>query len=577
MIECEGFVEDLTCQVINARLFEATDTAARFLFSSQDTLGNPVTGSGTVYYRPVGTTTWMTATQAAMSTSYNVLVTGLTSGTLYEWYAEVELPDGSTCVSSTNQFMTEGGVVNPPTDCTVCIENGAGMWEIENIEAFGGWIEQPANANTSGPWYSWQGGNNFFLQEAGEDILKYTVDIKQAGNYIFKIHSFSDTSADPTRPDLANDAWVRFPTGVDVAGEVDAQQGWIKVFRNGSFANQWTWLSSAEHLGNQWVQTVQFFSAGTHCIEISGRSNGHGIDRFALCQVGAGIDPASLPASPLINCGNATKTLPTTSLYDPGCDLIALHYDVAPDLDDLHAIAAGCSLSTCFNIDPCVVIGTYGLLNGSGDHMDQYLNDTNHLGQTGAPYQGNVTRRQMAIDVATASFGSNGFIDTGDGWTAAVNAAAAKWKPVLQSGCDVWVQEGGPMDFTAGVLLELQSQGCTAAELKRVHIIQHANFNITQTLANNFNTVQNLGDYILIPNGNLPNNGSADLEDVNVNTTNSTFAVWARNSACAAGWNAALDRFSAKVDFSDTVEYLYILGIGTGTINTLQDFCDYVD
>lgn len=584
VIDCEGLSPQLVvCEVTNARLFQATDTGARWLFGSTDTLGNPVTGVGTVYYRPVGSSTWATETQALASSSYNIVALGLTSGTLYEWYAEVELPDGSICVSSINQFMTEGGVINPPTDCTVCIENGAGMWEVEIEDAYNGWIEQPANAETSGPWYSWQGGNNFFLTEAGEDILKYTVDIKQAGNYVFKMHSLADNAGQGSALDQSNDVWVRFPTGVDVVGEVNAQQDWLKVFRGGNLANQWTWVTSAERLAVQWVQTVQFFSAGTHCIEISGRSNGHGIDRFALCLQGNNVNPDTLPASPLVNCGTASKQLPGSSLYDPACDLVALHYDVAPDLDDLQAIAAGCSLSRCFGIDPCVVIGTYGLGTHPtfGNLMDQYLNSTNYLGQS-PNFQGTQSRQLLAQAVANAAYGSGNYLDTGAGWTAAVNAQAAKWKSTIQAGCQVHVAEGGPSDFTSDVLRQLKVLGCTDAQIKSsVRVYQHSfgtgSFNEGMTLAANLAYVQNAATYVTVPNGNIGGNGSADLEDPNVNTTTSTFAVWARNSACGGAWSAALDRFSAKIDFSDTVEYLTILGIGTGDINTVQDFCDYVD
>ena len=577
-VTCEGSSSvEAGCQVINARLFQATESAARFLFSSQDLMGNAITGTGTIYYREVGSTVWLTETQAAASTSYNILVPGLASGTLYEWYAEVELPDGSTCVSSINQFMTEGGVINPPTDCTVCIENGAGMWQVELEDAYNGWIEQPANANTQGPWYSWQGGNNFFLAEAGEDILKYTVDIKQAGNYIFKIHSLADNAGQGSAIDQSNDIWVRFPTGVDVAGEVQAQQDWIKVFRNGSLANQWTWVSAAEKNATQWAQTVQFLAAGTHCIELSGRSNGHGIDRIALCLQGNNVNPANLPDSPLTNCGGS-KELPASSLYDPSTDIIALHYDVAPDLDDLDAIASGCSLSNCFGIDPCVVIGAYGL--NDPQRAVQY-NDPNSskLGQSNATYA-NVSRRQMAIDVATAAYGAGNFLDTGGGnWDAAVNAQAAKWKPVVQSGGLVHVAEGGPSDFTADVLRRLLVLGCTAAQIKSsVQVVQHAPpFNNGNTLPANLAYMQANATYIGIDNGNQSGNSTADLEDASENTTTGAFAVWARASACGNAWDAAMDRYVTKIDFSDTVEYLHILGIGLGTISDVTDFCNYVE
>lgn len=571
-------VNDPDCNVVNARVFECTDTGIRWLWTTQDANGNGVQTTGTLCFRVLGSNTWIQSS-GGTSSSFNVVEQGLTPGTTYEWQAKSELPNGDICSSSINQVTTKSDD-QTERNCTVKANDTYAAWEVELEDAYGGWIVNgaPNNSGVSGDSYEWKGGNNFFLAEAGQDILKYTVCITDPGVYQFKIRSFSDTSQDPTRPDLANDVWVRFPTGVDVAGQVDAVQGWIKVFRNATFANQWTWVSSAEHNGNQWQTTQQFFSAGNHCIELSGRSNCHSIDRIVLCKVGAVANPDAVANSPLIDCDDTVKELPPNAPYNDSCpDLIALHFDVAPDLDDLHAIAAGCSLSNCFDIDPCVVIGTYGLFNGTGNHMQQYLTDTNLLGQSNSTYQGQ-TRQQLANAVATAAFGAGGYLDTGNGWTAAVNATAAKWKIALDNGCDVWVAEGGPMDFTADVLARLIQLGCTSAQLNsNVHVVQHANFNITQTLPANFTFVQNNSDYIIIPNGNFPNNGSADLEDVNINTTSSNFAQWARASACGGAWDAALDRFSAKVDFSDTVELLHILGIGTGTVSTIQDFCDFVD
>ena len=557
-------------------MFAVTESGIRWLWTSQDLQGNAVVTTGTLCYREVGSNTWINL-PGGTSSSFNVVQLNLTPDTLYEWQAKSVLADGGQCESSINQVKTLIDGTQPTGDCTVKANNDYAAWEVELIDPYGGWILNggPNQGGVSGDSFEWKGGNNFFQSQAGEDILKYNVCIVDPGVYQFKIRSYADNSTSAN--DQANDIWVRFPTGVDVAGQVTALQGWIKVFRNGSFANQWTWVSSAEHNAQQWQTTQQFFSAGDHCIELSGRSNCHSIDRIVLCKVGSVPNPDSVPNSQLINCdGPATKQLPASSLYDP-CDVIALHYDVAPDLDDLQAIAAGKSLSNCFDLDPCVVIGTYGLLNGSGNHMQQYLTDTNLLGQSNSTYQGQ-TRQQLANAVATAAYGAGNYLDTGNGWQAAVNSAATKWKAALDNGCQVWVAEGGPMDFTSDVLRRLRDLGCTQAELQlNVNVIQHASFNITQTLAANFTYLQNNSNYVLIGNGNNPNNGTADLENAAVNTTNSSFAIWARNSACAGAWSAALDRFSSKVDFSDTVELLHILGIGTGAVNDLNDFCNYVE
>ena len=268
-----------------------------------------------------------------------------------------------------------------------------------------------------------------------------------------------------------------------------------------------------------------------------------------------------------------TLAAPTTQ------DLVALHYDVSPDLDDLQAIAAGANLSEWANIFPAVVIGTYGRVNHSqfGNLEVLYNVDTNTFGQ--GPNTGE-TRRQKAQAVANAAFGSGNYLDTGVGWTQTVNAQAAIFWPVLNNGKTVFVADGGPMDFTADVLTRLQTyHSATAAQLKQVRVVQHSlGFNVQQTMPANLTKVQNLATYITIDNGNVGNNTTADLEDRNTNTTTSAFAQWARNeNAQSQAWNAALDRFSAITDFSDTVEYLYILDISLASISNLLTFTTYCD
>ena len=262
-------------------------------------------------------------------------------------------------------------------------------------------------------------------------------------------------------------------------------------------------------------------------------------------------------------------------------NLIALHYDVSPDLDDLQAIAAGANLSDKFDITPAVVIGAYGLV-GLGGPLDsdlKYLYDTatDTLGQ--GPDIGE-TRQQKAQQVTDAAYGAGTYIDTGNGWTDAVNAQAGIFWSALQSGQGVSVADGGPMDFTADVLRRLQSfHLATAEQLKRVTVVQHSlGFNVSRTLPANRSAVSTLATYVTIDNGNIGGNATANLEDSNTNTTSSDFARWARNgNSKAAAWNSALDDFTAKIDFSDTVEYLHILNIPLSSVSDIQSFSSFID
>ena len=82
-----------------------------------------------------------------------------------------------------------------------------------------------------------------------------------------------------------------------------------------------------------------------------------------------------------------------------------------------------------------------------------------------------------------------------------------------------------------------------------------------------------MATYVTIDNGNVGGNNTANLEDSSSNTTTSDFAVWARNNnSHTDAWNSALDDFSAKIDFSDTVEYLYILDLPLDLVSDIQTF-----
>ncbi len=254
--------------------------------------------------------------------------------------------------------------------------------------------------------------------------------------------------------------------------------------------------------------------------------------------------------------------------------LIALHFDIAPDLDDLHAMAAGCNITRRFNRNPAVVIGAYGHANIGDDLTAAYLTETNTRGQGTNDHR---TRQHRAIEVASLAF--NTYLDTGTGWTNAVNTQAAKWWSVLSAGGSVRVADGGPMDFTADVLNRLKdAHAATATQLKRVQVIQHsAGFNTQQTTAENFRIVQLLADFQAIPNGNVVGNGTAGFMPPNLGgTTSGSFANWARNgNECSAAWIAALNSFSARIDFSDAVEYLWIIGPETRSITDINSFADF--
>jgi len=236
---------------------------------------------------------------------------------------------------------------------------------------------------------------------------------------------------------------------------------------------------------------------------------------------------------------------PTTARISEN-DLLALHYDNCPDRDDGHAIVAGKAVIDRVGISNTIVV------NGScgADIRNRYQPDS--------------------VNVLRAVWGDN-WLDGFNQEASAVNTSADRWAATLSSGNEVWVAEGGPSDFTAKVLSRLGS-AYPSLDRKRIRIIQHSsgtNFNEKFTSEPAITLVKQVADYRAIPNGNLANNGSADL-----NEKSEDFLNIARQSRYSSEWNAAFNYLnpSQKLDFSDTVEILYIIN-DTQTL-TVNDFAN---
>lgn len=183
---------------------------------------------------------------------------------------------------------------------------GVLLMEAESSPANGDWVLERSIGGFSGNGYlRWDGPNAFALSSAGRGTITYTFRIQRAGNYELLWRSRITRGNNRTEH---NDSWVRFPSGRNIAGQ-QALNGWTKVFMN--TLNQWAWQSAT--VDNVGRRVRQFFSAGVHTIQISGRSNGHAIDRIALYNYTDGsISSGSFNSRPssATTSGNATPAAP---------------------------------------------------------------------------------------------------------------------------------------------------------------------------------------------------------------------------------------------------------------------------
>ena len=235
------------------------------------------------------------------------------------------------------------------------------------------------------------------------------------------------------------------------------------------------------------------------------------------------------------------SSAPSHAMYVQDRDLISLHYDHAPDRDDGHATVAALEVVTALGIQPHVVSGAYG--------------------NNRALYQ------PPAEQVMRAAWGS-AWLDAHGSYQASVNATSSRWLNTLLNGGDIWVAEGGQSDFTSDVIRSIRRSNPAINTRNRIHVVQHSDWNERMTDQGDLSYTRANADYIRIEDGNFAN-ATADL-----NTRSASFVAMARAGQHGSAWNAAFEYLNpnTKLDFSDTVELLHILGIGRNRIATVDQF-----
>lgn len=224
-------------------------------------------------------------------------------------------------------------------------------------------------------------------------------------------------------------------------------------------------------------------------------------------------------------------------VFFPGRDFISLHYDHAPDKDDGHSVAADRTiLQSMFGIEwirlhTVAVSGTYGknaktFNTGSDAVMDAAWN------------------------------GCGDWLAAHKNRESAVGELVVRWTKTMQAGGDVWVKEGGQSDVTAAVLERIQKGSPTLDTAKRVHVVQHSNWNENQTTEAALAYTKRNSDYIRIRDANdylKVEGGDAGFEKTAL-----------QHPVYGPGWKAAFAYYDPKkrIDFSDTGELMKIVGLG---------------
>jgi hypothetical protein len=231
--------------------------------------------------------------------------------------------------------------------------------------------------------------------------------------------------------------------------------------------------------------------------------------------------------------------------FDDKKDLISLHYDHAPDRDDGHSTVA----------DRTILETVYGV---------QWI--SNHVVAVSGTYGKNKkafnSKSDKVMDVTWNDRG--GWIAADKDWNVAVNKVLDRWVKTLESGGDIYVKEGGQSDITADLVKRLGTEYPDVNTKKRIHVIQHSNWNENQTTDEDLKYIKANTDYIRIKDAN---------RYLNVKGGNKVFEEAAKNHAVFGdAWQAAFVYYppNQRLDFSDTGELMHILGLGEMSIDKFR-------
>ncbi|WP_421889221.1 hypothetical protein [Marinoscillum sp.] len=232
--------------------------------------------------------------------------------------------------------------------------------------------------------------------------------------------------------------------------------------------------------------------------------------------------------------------------FNPKKDLLLVQFDCKTDVDDLHTVAAFATLLTDTNFSSLkyhAVAGTYGIQEGL------YVPPN---------------------DLFQLAFGSN--------WTDAHNqsgAAADKVKVIVQERLDlqgdIWIAEAGQSDFTALLIEAIQKDLPEINTAKRIHVIQHSDWNENSTSPERLQFVKENADYLKIPDGNAEGNGTPGFRDPEFTNWKEKirnpdlFEIWKLAIDLSNQYNGKDGRYNNEavsaggLDFSDLSEVCWIL------------------
>lgn len=232
--------------------------------------------------------------------------------------------------------------------------------------------------------------------------------------------------------------------------------------------------------------------------------------------------------------------------FDIKKDLLLVQYDFKTDVDDLHTVAGFSTIlkhPDYSELNYFAIAGTYGIQEGLYVPPNELM--------------------QLAFD--------NKWADAHTSIDKAIHEVLQKVELTLKNGGSVYVAEAGQSDFTAQWVKKLMEENPDINSIKKIHVVQHSDWNESVTESDYLDYVQNHTNYHKIPDGNVVGNGTPGFRSVQpVNwrdqiRDDELIAIWEAAIRLGNAHNGKEGRYlneaiaNSGLDFSDLSEVCYIL------------------
>lgn len=248
----------------------------------------------------------------------------------------------------------------------------------------------------------------------------------------------------------------------------------------------------------------------------------------------------------LLSCTTISEK-PNIGQFNVKSDLFLAQFDCKTDVDDIHSVAGVATILAdprFSGVHAHAVAGAYGIQEGlyvPGDSLFKTV------------------------------YGNN-WSDAHSNYKKALNEVTLLVTKTLKNSGNIWIAEAGQSDFTAALIKIIKDSLPDIETTKRIHVVQHSEWNENNTSPENLAYVKANADYHKIPDGNVLDNGSPGFyseEKISIQEyikDPEVLTIWQLAMEIANNFNGKEGRHNnpaiAKggLDFSDVSETCWIFG-----------------